>query len=261
MVLRALTYGLFLVGPLALLGGQAGQDFRDGRPASACSIADLGPATPSSHLRSINNRGQIIAPGRQSRGAAALLDSAEPGSEAIDIDNLHTVHGINNVGQVAGAIFSPGRGRRAGLGFISGQAYELRGSPDSTCEDLGETINVSWACDINDRGQVVGIYTVRNTQYRGFFWDRATGMHDLGVLLRQRVYSADAIQQRRSDRWPNGRPWCLLLEPGHRNDLHVSRMRVRADRRQQSRLGGWPVSNFPGTAGHFCGTKVLAWLT
>ncbi len=38
----------------------------------------------------------------------------------------------------------------------------------------------TWACSINDRGQVVGIAQTPGAQYHLFLWDHEQGMRDLG---------------------------------------------------------------------------------
>ena len=123
-----------------------------------------------------------------------VWDRADWAGTGTEITAIHSVRGINNLGQTTGALFAPDRYHHAAICDPSGQMIDLvSGSSSAGNEDFPNSITSSWAYDLNDHGQVVGTYLDRDMRHFGFLWHKATGMLDLGRLLRCRVYVATGI--------------------------------------------------------------------
>ena len=194
MATRALVYIFVVVFPLALVPEQGKWRCRTARFPGDCTITDLGESSATCHFVGINDRGHVIGSSNRHGGVPVLRDAMNPGQPAIELVGLYAANGMNNHGQIAGVFRSPRYGCCAGVWASPSQRYEVLSRLTAVwTEDLADDVSSSWALDVNDYGQVAGIYSTTAGLQFGFVWDQDAGICDLGTLLRGRVYSATGV--------------------------------------------------------------------
>jgi len=78
---------------------------------------------------------------------------------------------------------------------------------------------LTWPCDINDHGQIVGISQVPNGKYHLFLWDREHGMKDLGPESEVDFDINNAGQIAGTTYDPNGNSRAFLWDPNDGRQL------------------------------------------
>ena len=140
-------------------------------------ITDLGLIKGYGNVAAINNQGHVVGWTYPADQFVAFIWSPEKGRRPIPpLEGKGSrAYDINDKGQVVG-YFRESDEKAPARAFIWDEETGV-----TELGTLGDSA-YSYACAVNNKGQVAGTLKTSDGQWRAFIWDRENGMRELGTL-------------------------------------------------------------------------------